>query len=148
MGAVFFFYTLCFVHSTLFYTLIVSLVFADAVPTTWDAISWDLIHPSTPNSMLHPQHTILYSDCLPGLCWCCSYPLGCYFSGSYSSFNTQLKCDLHEGFLYWPQTEGIPLSPTSLGDITSSWQWLYSTLYSSLRLGLPPPLDGVLGEEP
>ena len=61
MGAVFFFYTLCFVHSTLFYTLIVSLVFADAVPTTWDAISRDLIHPSTPNSMLHPQHTILYS---------------------------------------------------------------------------------------
>lgn len=50
MGAVFFFYTLCFVHSTLFYTLIVSLVFADAVPTTWDAISRDLIHPSTPNS--------------------------------------------------------------------------------------------------
>ena len=40
--------------------------------------------------MLRPQHAILYSDCLPGLCWCCSYQLGCYFLGSYSSFNTQL----------------------------------------------------------
>lgn len=28
----------------------VSLVFADAVPTTWDAISRDLVHPSTPDS--------------------------------------------------------------------------------------------------
>ena len=42
--------TLCFIHSTLFYTLIVFLVFADAVLTPWDAISQDLIHPSTPNS--------------------------------------------------------------------------------------------------
>ena len=41
---------LCFIHSTLFYTLIVFLVFADAVLTPWDAISQDLIHPSTPNS--------------------------------------------------------------------------------------------------
>ena len=45
--------------------------------------------------------------CLPDLCWCCPCHLGCHFSGSYSSFNTQLKCDLHGGFLYWPQTEGI-----------------------------------------
>ena len=34
----------------LFYALTVSLVFADAVLTTWDAISRDLVHPSTPDS--------------------------------------------------------------------------------------------------